>query len=123
MKGGDSDSSLLLAPSQKRKEEPQKMKTINASVLRDQETDGSYKYQRLAEEEEDNQIEVMEEHVSKEGCLGKMNALDQELSGKIHESSVNKILELVILVFAALFNRVYALSCFLFSYIYAVVDT
>jgi hypothetical protein len=92
-------------------------------VLRDQETDGSYKYQRLSDDEEVNQIEVVGEDVSKESRLGKINALDQELSGMIHESSVHKVLEAVILVFAILFNRAYALSCFLFSYIYAVVDT
>ena len=92
-------------------------------MLRDQETDGTYKYQILTDNEEMNQIEVGTQHTSKEGCLGKLNALDQELSGKIHESSVHKILEAVILVFAILFNRAYALSCFLFSYIYAVVDT
>ena len=93
-------------------------------MLRDQEeTEGTYKYQRLTDDEEVNPIEVGSEHASKEGCLGKLNALDQELSGKIHESSVHKILEALILVFAILFNRAYALSCFLFSYIYAVVDT
>ena len=92
-------------------------------MLRDQETDGSYKYQRLSDDEEVNQIEVVGEDVSKESRLGKINALDQELSGMIHESSVNKVFEAIILVFAILFNRAYALSCFLFSYIYAVVDT
>jgi hypothetical protein len=54
----------------------------------------------------------------KEGCLDKISRLDQELSSKIHEASFYLIFELIILVFAALFNRAIALSSFLISFFY-----
>ena len=46
--------------------------------------------------------------------------MDRKYSGKIHEGKAHIAVEVIILIFAGMFNRGYGFTSFLTTYLYAV---
>ncbi|MFN9909812.1 MAG: hypothetical protein ACK56F_27460, partial [bacterium] len=78
-----------------------------------------YTYSRVPNNDEFGCSDDYQNATKNPGCIAKMDRLDKEISSKIHKSKVHIVLEVILLVFASLFNRSLAVLSFFLSYLYA----